>query len=109
MIFSLTYLALALGKVPGLRIDRAGIALVGLATASNVGSVATITGNPQNIIIGSLSHIAYLQFAARLAPVALIGLALNFAVVALVYRKTLGEAGPDPPPVDELSRPQVHR
>jgi Na+/H+ antiporter NhaD/arsenite permease-like protein len=34
--------------------------LVGLATASNIGSVATITGNPQNIIIGSLSHISYL-------------------------------------------------
>src|SRR5262249_45478812 len=31
--------------------------LVGLATASNIGSVATVTGNPQNIIIGSLSHI----------------------------------------------------
>ena len=67
--------------------------LVGLATASNIGSVATITGNPQNIIIGSLSHISYLRFAARLAPVALIGLFLNFAVVALVYRKTLGESG----------------
>ena len=48
--------------------------LVGLATASNIGSVATITGNPQNIIIGSLSHISYLRFAARLAPVAVIGL-----------------------------------
>ena len=48
--------------------------LVGLATASNVGSVATITGNPQNIIIGSLSQISYVRFAARLAPVALIGL-----------------------------------
>ncbi len=60
--------------------------LVGLATASNVGSVATITGNPQNIIIGSLSGISYLRFAERLAPVALIGLVLNFAVVALVYR-----------------------
>ncbi len=49
--------------------------LVGLATASNIGSVATITGNPQNIIIGSLSQISYLRFAARLAPIALIGLA----------------------------------
>ena len=70
--------------------------LVGLATASNIGSVATITGNPQNIIIGSLSHISYLRFAARLAPIALIGLVLNFAVVALVYRKTLAEAKTSP-------------
>ncbi|MGO9920111.1 MAG: SLC13 family permease, partial [Isosphaeraceae bacterium] len=83
--------------------------LVGLATASNIGSVATITGNPQNIIIGSLSHISYLRFAARLAPIALIGLSLNFAIVAVIYRKTLGEAGQDPPPADESVAPRVHR
>ena len=84
--------------------------LVGLATASNIGSVATITGNPQNIIIGSLSHISYLRFAARLAPVAAIGLVLNFVVVALVYRKALGE--PRRKPVrrpTKASRPRVHR
>ena len=83
--------------------------LVGLATASNVGSVATITGNPQNIIIGSLSHISYLRFAARLAPVAVIGLVLNFAVVALVYRKTLAEAEASLRAADESPRPRVHR
>ncbi|SIN98197.1 transporter, YbiR family [Singulisphaera sp. GP187] len=83
--------------------------LVGLATASNIGSVATITGNPQNIIIGSLSQITYLRFAARLAPVAVIGLALNFAVVALVYRKTLTKAGQESPPTAASSKPRVHR
>ncbi len=83
--------------------------LVGLATASNVGSVATITGNPQNIIIGSLSHISYLRFAARLAPVAAIGLVLNFAVVALVYRKTLAGAAQGPPPAEGSPQPRVHR
>ncbi len=83
--------------------------LVGLATASNIGSVATITGNPQNIIIGSLSHISYLRFAARLAPIALIGLALNFAVVALVYRKTLAQSKQDHSAADESPAPRVHR
>ena len=83
--------------------------LVGLATASNIGSVATITGNPQNIIIGSLSHISYLRFAARLAPIALIGLVLNFAVVALVYRKTLAQSKQDHSAADELPVPRVHR
>jgi Na+/H+ antiporter NhaD/arsenite permease-like protein len=83
--------------------------LVGLATASNIGSVATITGNPQNIIIGSLSQISYLRFAARLAPIALIGLAINFAVVALVYGKTLRETGPAPPPDDDAPRTRVYR
>jgi len=80
--------------------------LVGLATASNVGSVATITGNPQNIIIGSLSHISYLRFAARLAPVAAIGLVLTFAVVALVYRGSLAAA--DEGPADDAPAPRVH-
>ena len=82
--------------------------LVGLATASNIGSVATITGNPQNIIIGSLSKISYLRFAAHLAPVAVIGMVLNFLVVALVYRRELALVTPTSvmgaPP-----RPRVHR
>lgn len=63
--------------------------LVGVATSANIGSVATITGNPQNIIIGSLSSISYLRFASRLAPVAAIGLLLNFLIVAIVYRRQL--------------------
>src|SRR3954447_7794238 len=83
--------------------------LVGLATASNVGSVATITGNPQNIIIGSLSQISYLRFAARLAPVAVIGMVLNFAVVAIVYRGSLARTVDDVASPDEPSRPRVHR
>ena len=83
--------------------------LVGLATASNIGSVATITGKPQNIIIGSLSQISYSRFAARLAPVAAIGLLLNFAVVALIYRKTLADAARGPAPAEESARPRVHR
>ena len=72
--------------------------LIGLATASNIGSVATITGNPQNIIIGSLSAISYVRFSARLAPIALIGLALDFLVVAWVYRRALAA----PPASEEL-------
>jgi Na+/H+ antiporter NhaD/arsenite permease-like protein len=83
--------------------------LVGLATASNVGSVATITGNPQNIIIGSLSHISYLRFAARLAPVALLGLLINFAIVALVYRRSLRETAPELAHEDDAPRTRVYR
>jgi Na+/H+ antiporter NhaD/arsenite permease-like protein len=83
--------------------------LVGLATASNIGSVATITGNPQNIIIGSISHIPYLRFAAVLAPVAAIGLVLNMVVVALVYRHTLAELVEVPREEVAPARPRVHR
>jgi Na+/H+ antiporter NhaD/arsenite permease-like protein len=83
--------------------------LIGLATASNIGSVATITGNPQNIIIGSLSHIPYAHFAARLAPVAAIGLVLNFMVVAWVYRVPLAQVSENGSNGDDQSRPRVHQ
>jgi Na+/H+ antiporter NhaD/arsenite permease-like protein len=63
--------------------------LIGLATAANIGSTGTITGNPQNMIIGVQSHIPYLHFALRLMPVALIGLAIDYLVVLLVYRTAL--------------------
>ena len=42
--------------------------LLGLATASNIGSTATITGNPQNMLIGSVSGISYRDFVAHLGP-----------------------------------------
>jgi len=92
------------------RLERPPIPyLVGLATASNIGSVATITGNPQNIIIGSLSHIPYMRFAACLAPIALCGLVLNFVVVAVVYDKVLRGGGRTPPQADAPPRTRVHR
>ncbi|HEY1695396.1 MAG TPA: anion transporter [Polyangiaceae bacterium] len=64
--------------------------LIALATASNVGSVATITGNPQTILIASLSHIPYGRFAMFLAPVSALALAANVGVLWLVCRKELG-------------------
>ena len=61
--------------------------LLALAMASNIGSTATITGNPQNIMIGSFSHIAYGDFARALAPVALAGLLIMLLLVALAFRR----------------------
>ncbi len=69
--------------------------LIGLATAANIGSTATITGNPQNMIIGSLSRIGYLRFTAYLAPVAVLGLLLDYVVIALVYRRALAARSED--------------
>ncbi|HKT19900.1 MAG TPA: anion transporter [Stellaceae bacterium] len=70
--------------------------LLGLAMASNIGSMATITGNPQNMIIASLSHIAYRDFAATLAPVALLGLCLALALIALGHRAEFRPGAPLP-------------
>src|SRR5262249_20723955 len=60
--------------------------LLAIAMASNIGSVATITGNPQNMIIGSLSGVPYGSFAAALAPVAAVGLLILIALMVATHR-----------------------
>jgi len=65
---------------------------IALATAANVGSVATLTGNPQNMLVGSFSGIGYRTFLMREAPVAVVGLALVFLVIWLVYRRAAPDA-----------------
>jgi Na+/H+ antiporter NhaD/arsenite permease-like protein len=61
--------------------------LLAVAMASNIGSTATITGNPQNMMIGSFSGIPYGSFLVTLAPIALVGLAIVFIAIALVYAR----------------------
>ena len=59
--------------------------LLAVATASNIGSVATITGNPQNMLIGSFSGLGYRYFLWRLGPVALIGLFLDWLLIRWLF------------------------
>ena len=80
--------------------------LLAVAMASNIGSAATITGNPQNMMIGSFSHIPYAQFAASLAPVALIGLVVTVALIALFHR---GECAGAARLVAETAPTRIHR
>lgn len=81
--------------------------LLAVATASNIGSVATITGNPQNMLIGSFSGIRYHDFLFHLGPVAVAGLFLDWAVLHWVHgRKTklsTPKAGSIPLPALDLS------
>ena len=71
--------------------------LLALATASNIGSTATITGNPQNILIGSLSKIPYSDFLAHLGPVALVGLFIDWLVLHLIYFRKPQQTTTAPP------------
>lgn len=78
--------------------------LLAVATASNIGSVATITGNPQNMLIGSFSGIRYRDFLWHLAPVAFIGLFLDWAVLHWIHLRKVGPlpAGQEPIPLPTL-------
>ena len=64
--------------------------LVALAMSANIGSVMTVVGNPQNMLIQSESGYAYLPFLVRMAPVGLIGLAVLTGILLWVYRDHFG-------------------
>ncbi|MFN6482498.1 MULTISPECIES: anion transporter [unclassified Nostoc] len=59
--------------------------LLALAGATNLGSVATLSGNPQNILIGSFSGISYLDFAKALTPIALVSLLIQIGLLWWLY------------------------
>lgn len=81
---------------------RAGLPLtpflVALTTTANIGSAATLVGNPQNMLIGRMSGLPFSEFAARAAPVTLVGFAVNHALLALYYRRGLPAVLPPAPP-----------
>jgi Na+/H+ antiporter NhaD/arsenite permease-like protein len=75
--------------------------LIAVALAANVGGVATITGNPQNMIVGSLSGIPYASFARALGPVAGAGMLMILVLVPLVWRQEFAFSArlhAEPPP-----------
>jgi Na+/H+ antiporter NhaD/arsenite permease-like protein len=76
--------------------------LLGLATAANVGSTAAITGNPQNIVIGSTSGISFVAFSAALAPIALVGMLLCWGVIVVLYRQEFQPARFEVPQVSRV-------
>src|ERR1044071_3397979 len=66
--------------------------LLALAMSANLGSVATLVGNPQNMIIGHLSGIPFLRFSFSLLPVALAGLVIQYTVLSFGFRRVLSAA-----------------
>lgn len=71
--------------------------LLGLATAANTGSVATLVGNPQNMLCAQLGELGYRDHLIVMVPVALLGLAINHALVWAMFREPLRSAELGPP------------
>jgi Na+/H+ antiporter NhaD/arsenite permease-like protein len=63
--------------------------LLAIAFGSNAGSVATLTGNPQNMIVGTLSGISYARFTAALLVPAAVSLVLVAAILHVAFRHRL--------------------
>lgn len=71
--------------------------LLALAMSANIGSVATLVGNPQNMIIGNLSNIPFARFSLSLLPSAVVGLLIQFGILSLGFRRVLGQTVLAPP------------
>lgn len=63
--------------------------LLGVAIASNIGSAATFLGNPQNILIASMSGISFTSYFVTVLPISLSGLFLSYFIIAYFYRRNL--------------------
>lgn len=66
--------------------------LIALVTSANIGSVMTLIGNPQNMLIGIRSQIPFMEFTGALWQVSVIGLVIDFALLRWFYRKELAFA-----------------
>lgn len=71
--------------------------LLAHAGAANVGSAATLVGNPQNILIGEHGGLDFWHYLAFAGPVSVVGLAVVFIAVWAVWRSRL--TGPARPAV----------
>ena len=69
--------------------------LLALACAANIGSAATLIGNPQNMLIGARLELDFAAYCSFALPVVVPALALTWAVIALQSR---GKWTSAPPP-----------
>jgi Na+/H+ antiporter NhaD/arsenite permease-like protein len=96
----------AFTPVLALALLRAGLDplpfLIGLAVSSNIGSAATIIGNPQNMLLGQLGRLDFGHFILWCAPPATAALAGSYLLLLLGYRQRFRPSataggGPDRP------------
>jgi Na+/H+ antiporter NhaD/arsenite permease-like protein len=70
--------------------------LLGLAVSSNIGSAATIIGNPQNMLIGQVGRLEFTKFFFWCGPPAIIALVGSYLIILWIYRKEIARHAPLP-------------
>ncbi|HEY8240946.1 MAG TPA: SLC13 family permease, partial [Kiritimatiellia bacterium] len=73
--------------------------LLGLAMASNIGSAATIIGNPQNMLIGQVGHLHFGRFFLWCLVPSALSLAAAYGLLVRMYRGRWAAAPGQPPTV----------
>jgi len=83
--------------------------LIALAMGANVGSVALVTGNPQNMLVGIWSGASFGRFLWHMLPVAVGGLIITYGYLRWTFRRQLAAPFPSrlEPVVIDPDRPLV--
>lgn len=63
--------------------------LIAEIMASNIGGTATMIGDPPNIMIGSMTHLGFVDFIINLTPVIIVVYVVTLTLLRLIYRKQL--------------------
>ncbi|MBQ2762233.1 MAG: arsenic ABC transporter [Candidatus Methanomethylophilaceae archaeon] len=63
--------------------------ILGIFISANIGSVATVVGNPQNAYIATEMNIGFLEFSQYLAPLAIMCLIVAYFMMTVLFRKDL--------------------
>jgi len=63
--------------------------LLAVAMASNIGSACTFIGNPQNVLIGSLSQVPAGEYFLSAAPISFLGLIMLYLAISFKYKNDL--------------------
>ena len=76
--------------------------LIGLACASNIGSAATIIGNPQNMLIGQMGGLSFGRFLLWCSLPTVLSMAAAYCILCFLYRNTFVRTYPPVPPTSGL-------
>lgn len=63
--------------------------LMAVATSANIGSALTVVGNPQNMLVGSMSGVSFVEFSRLAAPATIAAMLVNIALLDLYYGRRL--------------------
>jgi Na+/H+ antiporter NhaD/arsenite permease-like protein len=64
--------------------------LIGVAVAANIGSAATLVGNPQNMLLGQMGRLSFSRYSAWALAPTLLSLLAAYGLLLLICRRRLG-------------------
>ena len=59
--------------------------MVGVFVSANIGSAATVVGNPQNALVASMAGIGFLEYSIRVIPLTVICMAVAMLMMRRMY------------------------